>query len=166
MKVGKKVILLGMILLLSTLIVSTVTTQAKPERSEINFEFAWTEFDDPKKEWTTKNNVLHTLMTPHWGPILSSDSDFSGELYYIGNLKLDLNTFSGRGGGHIEFTGFYNGDPAGFWGLSYFVIDELVLTGNLVLHGTGAFDGYLIKGTYSTILFVLPTTSANIILWN
>lgn len=166
MKTSKKSIFLVMTILLSSFIVSAATTQAKPQRTEINFEYFWVDYGEPKKEWTTKNNVLHTLMTPHWGEVSDSDSDFYGDIYYIGNLKLNLNTYSGRGGGYIDFEGYYNGIDAGFWGIMYFTIDELVLNGKMVLHGTGAFDGCLIKGTVSTILFVIPTTYVTITIWN
>ena len=166
MKISKKIVFLVMVILLSSFIVSTSTTQAKPQRTEINFEFWWLDYDTPKKEWTTKNNVYHSLMTPHYGEVTESDSDFYGDLYYIGNLKLNMDTFCGRGGGYFEFNGWYNGDEAGFWGIMYFTIDELVLTGRLVLHGTGALDGCLLKGTCTTILFVLPTTTANLVIWN
>ena len=164
MKTSKKVISLGMVILLSTFIISTTTTQAKPDRIEINFEYHWYDYTPPKKEWTTDKGVLHTLQTPHFGIVDSGD--ITGELYYCGNLILDLNTYNGKGGGYFEFTGEYEGDSAGFWGIMYFDIEALVLTGTVNLHGTGAFEGMLIKGTVYTILFVLPTTSVSLVVWN
>ena len=167
MKTSKKVISLGMIILLSTLIISTTTTQAKkPARTEIiNFEYKWDSHTDAKKEWTTNKGVLHTLQTPHFGTV-QEGGDIAGTLYYCGNLILDTISFNGKGGGYFEFTGEYHGAPAGFWGIMYFDIEALVLTGTLNLHGTGAFEGMLLKGTVYTILFVMPTTFVSLVVWN
>jgi len=165
MKTSKKVISLGMIILLSTFIISTTTTQAKkPVRLELTFEYEWTSFEPAKKEWITDKGILHTLQTPHYGHVLEGGA-IAGVVYYCGNLILDLNTYSGKGGGIFEFTGEYKGSTAGFRGKLLFDIEFAVLTGTLNCPGTGAFAGMLLKGTVSTILGT-DITYVTLVIWN
>ena len=164
MKMGRRVVIIGMTILICSFIFVTVGVQAKkPIRTELTFEYKWTSFGGPKKEWTTDEGIYHSLQNPHYGIVMAGDIE--GEVYYCGNLILDMNTFSGKGGGIFEFTGEYDGKAASFRGKMIFEIEELVLTGTLNCPGSGAFENILIKGTVSTVLFVLPTTSATLVLW-
>lgn len=147
MKLGKKVVVLGIVVLLCSLSIGMMV-QAKPDRTEINFEFNWFTLGTPKKEWMTNSGIYQVRMTPHDGSILSSSVDIWGDLYYIGNLIIfDLATFEAKGGGYIEFTGSYNEFPAGFTGRMNFVIENFYITGTLNLHGSGSLDGMHLKGT-------------------
>ena len=164
MKMGRRFALVGLTILLSSIIFGSVGIQAiKPVRTELTFEYHWTSYEAAKKEWTTDDGILHTLQTPHYGEVTAGD--LVGDVYYCGNLILDLNTYSGKGGGKFEFEGEYNGEAVGFSGKMIFEIDSLVLTGTLNCPGSGAFKNTLIKGTVYTVLFVLPVTYVTIVLW-
>ena len=165
MKIGRKGALVGITILFCTLIFGAAGVLAKkPVRTELTFEYEWTGGTDPaKKEWTTDKGVLHTLQTPHYGKV--TVGDIEGEVYYCGNLILDLNTLSGKGGGIFEFTGKYNGEAAGFKGKLIFEIEDRVLTGTLNCPGSGAFEGILLKGTVNTILWETLTNYATLVLW-
>ena len=165
MKTSKKAISFGLIILLSLLIVGVTTTQAKkPVGLEITFVYTWDSYDAAKKEWTTDKGILHTLQTPHYGHV--TEGDITGDIYYCGNLILDLATLSGKGGGIFEFTGLYNGEAAGFRGKMIFEIKSLVLTGTLNCPGTGAFANMLFKGTVDTIIIVSDLTYVTLVVWN
>ena len=150
MKTSKRLLFLGMIVLLSSLIVGTVTTQAKHTNPTIWFEYYYDEYGEPIKSWTDKDGIYHAIRTPHYGPIIAGDIE--GDIYYNGNVELDFVTYCGKGGGIIEFTGTYNGDAAGFRGRLHFVIEFGVIIGTLNCPGSGAFNGLLLKGTFIAIL--------------
>ena len=162
MKMGRRSALIGITILLCSFIFVTVEVQAKkPIRTELTFEYIWTGFGEHKKEWTTNNGIYHTLQTPHYGEVISGD--IVGDIYYCGNLILDLATYSGKGGGVFEFTGEYEGEPAGFKGKLLFEIEFGVVFGTLNCPGTGAFENILLKGTIDSVLG--GSTLVSLILW-
>ncbi|MBK5134049.1 hypothetical protein JJE00_06440 [Candidatus Bathyarchaeota archaeon] len=87
----------------------------------------------------------------------------SGGLYYLGDLTLNLTTYVGRGGGLFEFTGEYNGLPAGFVGKMHFKIENFLITGTFNCHGSGSLEG-LLKGTLVGPLGQ-PYYTTQMILW-
>ena len=164
MKMGRRFVILGITILICSFVFVTVGVQAKKaDRIELTFEYEWTSFDPAEKEWTTDKGILHTLQTPHYGVVTTGDIE--GDIYYCGNLILDLNTFSGKGGGTFQFTGTYNGEAAGFKGKMIFEIENFALTGTLNCPGSGAFKNTLIKGTVSTVIILTHTTYVTIVLW-
>ena len=165
MKTSRKLIFLGMIVLLSSLIVGTATTHAKPDRTTIEFTYKWTSYGVPEREWTSGKGIYHTIMTPHYGEIITEESPLYGDVYYIGNLVIfDLVTFDGLGQGIFEFTGYYNCLPASFAGKMHFKIENAFITGAFVCHGEGALEGKLIKGTFES--FLGAPTSVVLVIWN
>ncbi|MHA1219260.1 MAG: hypothetical protein ACTSSN_09090 [Candidatus Heimdallarchaeaceae archaeon] len=104
-------------------------------------------------------------MTPHFGLVNESTSDFAGDVYYCGNLVVfDLTTFEGLGGGDFSFDGTYEGETAGFIGKLHFKIVNFMIVGKLNCHGTGIFEGKLIKGT--TLGALGGATIVQISIWN
>ncbi len=101
--------------------------------------------------------------TPHEGYVETSDSDFTRDLYYIGNLILDLATYIGSGGGDFVLTGEYLGEEAGFVGKLHFDYNGGYIIGGFNCHGFGSLHG-LIKGTYEGSAGSLYT--AQLIIWN
>ncbi len=165
MKTSRKLIFLGMIVLLSSLIVGTTTTQAKPDRTTIEFVYKWISYGLPEREWISEEGIYHTIMTPHWGEIISEESPLQGDVYYIGNLVIfDLATFDGLGQGIFEFTGHYGSAEAGFEGKMHFKIKNAFITGAFVCHGSGALEGKLLKGTFEA--FLGAPTSVVLVIWN
>ncbi|MHA1945169.1 MAG: hypothetical protein ACXAC6_13475 [Candidatus Hodarchaeales archaeon] len=159
---GRRAALIGITILLCTLIFGAVVVQATaPVRETLTFEYIWTGYGTPKKEWTANNGISHTLQTPHTGVVTAGD--IGGSVYYCGNLKIDWSTFCGKGGGMFEFTGFYNGEAAGFKGKLIFEIVDAELTGTLNCLGSGAFENVLLKGTMYTILG--GTAEVTLVLW-
>lgn len=153
-----------MLILLCSLSFGMVA-QAKPQRQVINFEYVWDSYDLPEREWLTNGGIYHTIMTPHYGHITYSDSSLVGNVYYCGNLVLfDLALFEGLGGGIFEFTGEYDYETAGFYGKIHFKIKDFTIVGKLNCHGTGAFEGKLIKGTFIGALG--GATDVQISIWN
>jgi hypothetical protein len=164
MKIGKKTIVFGTLLLLCSFSIGLLA-QAKPDRVTITFVYEWTSYGAPEREWMSEDGVYHTIMTPHWGVILSSDADLTGDVFYIGNLVLtDPAMWVGLGGGTFEFDGLYNGLAAGFSGRFNFKIADFQVVGKLNCHGIGAFEGMLIKGTI--IGFLGAPATVEITLWN
>lgn len=164
MKIGKKTLMLGTLLLLCSLSLG-LTAQAKPGKVVINFEFMWDDYDPAEREWFSEEGIYHTYQTPHYGHVTASDSDFLGDVYYCGNLVIfDLTTFEGLGGGDFEFDGTYNGETAGFTGKLHFKIVDFMIIGKLNLHGFGAFEGNHIKGTSLGVL--MGSTTVQITIWN
>lgn len=146
MKLGQKTTLVAMLILSCTLFMP-ITVQAKPSRTVINFNYNLDVSGFPEREWTSEDGIYHTINTPHEGKVDTSDSDFSGDLYYSGILILDLSTYIGRGGGLFVFTGQYLGEDAGFVGKLHFDFNGGYIIGKFNCHGTGSLQG-LIKGTY------------------
>jgi len=147
MKIGKKTLMLGTLLLLCSLSFGMLT-QAKPDRAVLTFEFVWDAFGDPEREWVSEEGIYHTIMTPHFGYVNETTSDFAGDVYYCGNLVVfDMTTFEGLGGGDFLFDGTYQGDAAGFIGKLHFKIVDFMIVGKLNCQGTGIFEGMHIKGT-------------------
>jgi len=164
MKLGKKTLMLGTLILLCSFSIGLIA-QAKPDRVDINFEFIWTAFGAPEREWTSEEGIYHTIQTPHYGIVTASDSDFAGDVYYCGNLVVfDLATFEGLGGGDFEFTGTYNGEFAGFIGKLHFKIVNFMIIGKLNCHGFGAFEGNHLKGTSLGALG--GSTTVQLTIWN
>jgi hypothetical protein len=163
-KIGKKTILLGMLILLCSLSFGMVA-QAKPDRLTINFEFVWDHFEPAEREWLTNGGIYHTIATPHYGYITTSDADMVGNVFYTGNLVVfDLTTFEGLGGGVFEFNGNYDYETAGFSGRMNFKIKDFLIIGKLTAHGTGIWEGKLIKGTMLGVLG--GATQVQITIWN
>ena len=164
MKIGKKTLMLGTLLLLCSFSLGLMV-QAKPARTVINFEFVWDEYGEAERVWFSEEGIYHTIMTPHYGHVTSSDSDFAGDVYYCGNLVIfDLTTFEGLGGGVFTFDGTYNGEDAGFIGKLHFKIVDGEIIGKLNCHGTGIFEGNLIKGT--SVGALGGVTVVQITIWN
>ena len=164
MKIGKKTVLLGMLVLLCSLSFGLV--QAKPaNRIVINFTYTMDVSGFPDREWYPSGGIYQARNTPHEGLVTWSDSDFYGEIYYCGNVMLKLVTLDGVGGGYFSFTGIYGeGTVAGFYGKLNFKIESYYLTGTFNFHGTGAFEGKLLKGTSEG--FVGGPYTAQLIIWN
>ena len=164
MKSGKKTLMFGTLLFLC-LISFGLTIQAKPDRVEINFEYIWESYGSPEREWFTDSGIYHSIMTPHYGVVIASDSDFTGDVYYIGNLVLfDPALFEGLGQGILELTGTYNGMYAGFDARMHFKIENFMIIGKINGHGYGAFEGNHIKGTFVAALG--GVTSVQMFIWN
>lgn len=147
MKIGKKTLLLGMLVLLCSLSFGLV--QAKPaDRIVIDFDYAMWVSDLPEKDWLTNGGIYQARNTPHLGIVTYSESDLSGNFYYCGNVMLNFATYDGVGGGYFEFNGLYGeGNAVGFVGKMHFKIKGGYLTGIFNCFGTGAWEGQLIKGT-------------------
>jgi len=147
MKIGKKTVLLGILVLLFSTSLGFMV-QAKPaDRTVINFTYTMVA-GVPERMWYPSGGILMARNTPHEGEVTWSDTDFYGDIYYSGNIMLVLATYDGVGGGIYEFTGFYGeGNAVGFYGRHNFKIEMGYLTGTFNFHGTGAFEGKLIKGT-------------------
>jgi len=145
MKLGRKAILFGMLILIGSIFIA-VPVQAEKTRTTINFVYYLKDSGDPIRFWITKDNILHMRGTPHDGYIDSSDSDFTGDIYYTGNINLDLNIYEGSGGGIFEFNGECLGAPASFSGRLNFILDSTGIYSTFTLHGTGSLQG-LLKGT-------------------
>ncbi|MHA1203291.1 MAG: hypothetical protein ACTSQ4_12335 [Candidatus Heimdallarchaeaceae archaeon] len=144
MKTKKKVILLGMLVLLCSLSIG-MTAQAKPNRTVINFAFDLHVSGAAERIWETGSGIWQIRNTPHIGSVLSGESDIAGTFFYLGNLILfddlmDPLTFNSIGGGIFEFTGTYLGEEAGFTGKLHFTIFEFYATGYFNVQGSGAFE--------------------------
>jgi hypothetical protein len=169
MKTKKKVILLGMLVLLCSLSIGMTTTQAKPNRTVIDFAFDLNVSGAAERMWETGSGIWQIRNTPHIGSVLSSESGIDGTFFYLGNLILfddlfDPTTFNSIGGGIFEFIGTYWGEEAGFTGKLHFTIFELYGTGYFNVQGSGAFEGMHLKGTYEGYLGVVY--DAQLVIWN
>lgn len=163
MKLGRKVILFGMLILIGSIFIAT-PVQAKKTRTTINFTYEM-HGTVAERQWITDSGILQARRNPHYGFILTSDCDLSGDLFYLGDLTLfSLITYEGRGGGPFEFTGIYDGEAASFTGKSHLTIESFIISGTFNVHGTGSLLGHL-KGT---ILGVLggTTYTATLTFWN
>ena len=150
MKMGRRLVLLGMTLLICSFIFGAVGVQAKKTTIEVDFVYGWDLIDHAEKMWETPSGIWHLRGSPHYGSVVSSDSCFDGSIIYLGNLNLfddlmDPTTFNSVGWGTVEFTGKYNGEPVGFAGIVTLKIQNYYITGKFVCHGSGAFDGMLVK---------------------
>lgn len=168
MKTKKKVILLGMLVLLCSLSIG-MTTQAKPNRTVIDFAFDLHVSGDAERIWETPSGIWQIRNTPHVGSVLSGESDIAGTFFYLGNLILfddlfDPTTFNSIGGGIFEFTGTYLGEEAGFTGKLHFTIFEFWATGSFNVQGSGALEGMHLKGTYEGWLG--GVYEAQLVIWN
>jgi len=161
MKIGKKTLMLGTLLLLCSLSLGMVT-QAKHTNPKIYFEFVYDSYGDPIKTWFDKDGIYHAKRTPHYGHVTAGD--ITGDIYYNGNVVLDFATWSGYGGGIIEFTGFYDDEAAGFKGVLTFYIEFGVVYGTLNCPGSGAFTGLLFKGTI--LAYLGGTSYVDLVIWN
>ena len=146
-----------------------MTTQAKPNRTVIDFTFDLHVSGDAERIWETGSGIWQIRNTPHIGSVLSSESGLRGEFFYLGNLILfdDLNnptSFNSIGGGIFEFTGSYFGVEAGFTGKLHFTIENFFATGYFNVLGSGAFEGMHLKGTYSGLLGGIY--DALLVIWN
>ena len=165
MEIGKKTVLLGMLVLLCSFSLGFMV-QAKPaDRIVINFTYTMGVSGDADRVWFPSGGIYQARNTPHVGIVTWSDADFHGDIYYCGNVMLVLATYSGLGGGIFELTGFYGeGTAAGLIGRLNFKIEFGYLTGTFNLHGTGAFEGKLLKGTCEGGLG--GPYEAQLIIWN
>lgn len=161
MKIGKKTVLLGTLLLLCSLSLGMVT-QAKHTNPTLYFEYVYDVLGEPVKAWIDKDGLYHAKRTPHYGHVTAGD--ITGDIYYIGNVVLDLATYNGNGGGIIEFTGFYEGEAAGFKGVLKFYVEFGVVYGTLNCPGSGAFTGLLFKGTF--LAYLGGFTYVDLVIWN
>jgi len=134
MKIGKKTVLLGMLVLICSFSLGFMV-QAKPaDRTVIDFDYAMWVSGFPEREWFSEEGIYHARNTPHLGSVTWSDSDFYGEFYYCGNVKLDSATLDGVGGGYFEFTGVYGeGNAVGFAGKLHFKIKGGYLIGTFTI---------------------------------
>ena len=144
MKLGKKTIILGTLILLCSLSFSMLV-QGKHTYIEIDYEYFWDYTEPPVKEWFDKNGLYHGILTPHY--TTSVTGDITGEGYYIGNVVLDLESYCGWGHGRFEINGLYEGEEAGLKGISNFYVEYGILYGELVCTGSGALQGLLFRGT-------------------
>ncbi|OLS30441.1 MAG: hypothetical protein HeimAB125_19300 [Candidatus Heimdallarchaeota archaeon AB_125] len=161
MKIGKKTILLGTLLLLCSLSLG-MQTQAKHTNETLSFEYYYYDYGAPVKLFD-KDGFYIAKRTPHYGIIV--DGDIEGEIYYNGNIFLDLATYNGWGGGIIEFTGNFEGEAAGFKGVLKFKVVGGAISGTLNCPGSGAFTGLLFKGTFVAILGG-GNTYVDLVIWN
>ncbi len=76
MKTKKKVILLGMLILLCSLSIG-MTAQAKPSRTVINFAFDLNVSGDAERIWETPSGIWQIRNTPHVGSVLSVNQQLS-----------------------------------------------------------------------------------------
>jgi len=164
MKTGKKVAFFGMLFLLCFLISGTTMTQAKQYRTVINFDYEMWVSGDADRVWFPSGGIYQARNTPHEGIVTGSDALFDGNFIYIGDIMLKLVTLDGVGGGYFEFYGTYNEIAAGFVGILIFKIKGYYLTGTFNCHGTGAFEGKLLKGTIEGV--VGGPYQAQLIIWN
>ena len=166
MKIGKKTVLLGMLVLLCSFSLGFMV-QAKPDRTVINFTYEmWvSETEPPDRAWFSDEGIYQARGTPHYGYVSYSDIDFGGDIYYCGNVMLDFATWNGVGGGYFEFTGFYGeGITVGLTGKLNFKIVAGYLTGTFNFFGSGAFEGKHLKGTCEGPLG--GPYEAQLIIWN
>ena len=168
MKTKKKVIFLGMLILLCSLSIG-MTAQAKPTRTVIDFAFYLEVSGPAERIWVSEDGIWQIRNTPHIGSVLSGESEIQGEFFYLGNLILfdDLlnpTTFNSIGGGVFEFTGTYLGEEAGFTGKLHFTIENFYGTGYFNVHGSGALEGMHLKGTYDGYLGGIY--DAQLVIWN
>jgi len=165
MKTTKKVAFFGMILLLCISLGTAMTQAKKADRIVIDFIYTMDVSGDADRLWYPSGTILQARNTPHEGIVTWSDTDFYGEIYYCGNIMLNLVTLDGVGGGYFEFTGVYlEGTVAGFTGRLNFKIKGYYLTGTFNFFGTGAFEGKLLKGTCEGV--VGGPYTAQLIIWN
>ena len=167
MKIGKKTVLLGMLVLLCSFSLGFMV-QAKPaDRIVIDFTYdMWVpEGAVPEREWFSDEGIYQARATPHVGIVTWSDSDFYGNFIYIGNVWLDFATYDGSGGGYFDFTGNYGeGTAVGFVGKMHFKIKGGYLTGTFNVFGSGAWEGLHLKGTLEGPLG--GSYDAQLIIWN
>lgn len=151
MKTKKKLAFFGMIFLLCFFLTGT-TTQAKKDKPVINFTFVWDVIDHADRMWESCDGVWHLRDSPHYGHVLTGDADFYGDLYLLSSLNLfdDLlapTTFNSVGWGTFSFEGNYWEEAVGFSGQINFKIEDFYITAKFTVHGSGGFEGSLIKGT-------------------
>ena len=136
----------GTLLLLCSFSIGLLA-EAKPDRAILTFEFVWDSYGYPERDWTTNGGIYHSIMTPHYGSVTPTHTDFAGDVYYCGNLVLfDPAMWLGLGGGEFIFDGTYDGETAEFIGKLHFKIENFQITGKLNCFGTGIFEGNHIKG--------------------
>lgn len=164
MKIGKKTVLLGILVLLCSTSLGFMVQAKPPDRTVINFTYTMVA-GVPERMWFPLEDILMCRNTPHDGEVKWSDTDFYGDVFYSGNIKLNMVTYCGLGGGFFELTGFYGeGAELSLYGRLNFKIEFGYLTGTLNLHGTGALEGKLLKGT--TEGMIGGTYTGQLIIWN
>ena len=166
MKIGKKTVLLGILVLLCSTSLGFMVQAQPADRTVINFTFTMVvPPEGPERLWFPSGGILMARNTPHYGEVTWSDTDFYGDIYYCGNIMAFLPDWTGVGGGFFDFTGYYGeGAAAGLYGRLNFEIENAYLTGTFNLHGTGAFEGKLLKGTFEGVIGGLYT--GQLIIWN
>lgn len=150
MKNTKKVYFLGILALLSLVLIA-IPTNATIAQTEINYTMVWDVVGLGERMWISEEGVWQLRDVPHFGHVVASEVDFTGNLYLLSSLILfdDLlnpTTYNSIGSGLFEFNGIYNGEPASFTGKINFEINYFHLTGKFNLFGSGSLEGHL-KGT-------------------
>ncbi len=152
MKTTKKIAVFGMVFLLCFFLTGATTTQAKKDKPVINFTFVWDVIGHADRMWESCNGVWHLRDTPHDGHVVTGDSDFYGDLFLMSSLNvfddmMALTTLNSVGWGTFSFEGNYWEEAVGFTGQINFKIHEWYMIGKFTCHGSGGFEGSLIKGT-------------------
>lgn len=146
---------------------SNMSVRAKTTTTTVNFYF--TNNPDPvplpnTKFWISEEGVLLSRNYPHSGDVWG---DLTGSLVYVGDLNSNdwyftpdwhLVILGGVGGGSLTL----DVDGGTFEGIMRFKIIDGVVYGKFTLHGSGSFDGMLLKGTFEGPLGS-PATATGVI---
>ena len=139
MKVGKKTLLLGLILLLSSFVVPGLNTQARPNHVIINFQVGFLGFESIEEMSTDIYGVNRFIITT-LQPIVTEDCPLQGLFTrYINSYVYPAGAVS-IGIWYNAFEGTYNGEEASFEGWTA----TAGAVGYGYYLGQGALGGYLV----------------------
>jgi hypothetical protein len=96
-----------------------------------------------EKEWYPDGR-MHFRGVPHEGFLTG---DLTGDLFFMGNNNLDAATVDGVGWGILTFVGTGADSGKSFEGIEHFKISSFWVSGKFTCHGSGLFEGMLIKGS-------------------
>ena len=144
-KIGKISVIITLIVL-SGFFTLGITGEAKP-KDTLYFEFeAGITGQSYFIMWTDDEGISH-IRAEQYSTIITEDCLLQGDFVAVVNTQIDLTIFSGSSLTHQTFEGTYDGEAVGYTAIIQVQIRYGIANGILVGHGTGAWEGYQIRGT-------------------
>lgn len=139
-----KKILMPVIALLVLLVV--VPVMAAPATKTLFTAESTMTFATPGKAWTTKHGIYHVRDQEATGTVTG---DIEGDIFLVRHMILDLNT--GKGSCHGKFVitvdgGTFEGSEQSK--ITNYALPPDGISGKLVAHGTGDFEGLKVTASF------------------
>ena len=168
-KIKRHTILIGLTLLVCSFFLvagvsaNGISNGTLAHKTPITFEFTNVPDGTFEKEWySAHGRILHMRGSPHDGFVWGN---LDGDLTYVGDIELNMETFDGTGQGIVCFDVNYGELSGTFEGRMVIKVNGGYITAMFVCHGDGDFEGMHLKGTCEGFMFP-GVYSANAVLLN